>query len=582
MTDTIVFDPTDKKLDISTEENQVFLRLGDDLVAHCTVEGCHAWDDSKILAYFYLESLYYRGCATSHKYNESIFTLILNTLRATGRDDFITADWTGVRYEVAEQASSGATVYVTATTTDGFDLTLNYMSPGLARQETIIRHQDEIPSIDELYAGLSGKREKEWVNNGTILFNGLVFNYDSAATAMFTMNHRLQIFEEGGELLLSDEDVQGSGLLDILISLYRKLQLRMVYGEIEALSNEQRLLLSTNLGELLSSAFGMSEYLEMVDGVSVAIRGSINNEIQCAITHTYLADTDRVRADFRFFTMSQSWMVEHSVTFGPDEEEVFVTDAYNRNTAQIRAGLGLDVVDQPINTLNDLPFDNRDFGGVPQNTDGMMFTPVTNEQMLEEYPDEAEAGEPLNVTAVVAVGPAGGIGIGSDLLFRIKEDLQFFKQVTSGHVVIMGRKTFESIGKPLPNRQNIVITTDPEYVLNLYTPENDKQYDNLHCVTSIEEAVRLGGRLANTVYNNNELMVIGGATIYDQFMPFTQRILMTSVNASDSHADVFFPLSGADIELWWQARTLNETQEGTLDDTGVTVTYDRYELTRKQ
>ena len=134
----------------------------------------------------------------------------------------------------------------------------------------------------------------------------------------------------------------------------------------------------------------------------------------------------------------------------------------------------------------------------------------------------------------------------------------------------------------MPIRQNIVITTDPEYVLNLYTPENDKQYDNLHCVTSIEEAVRLGGRLANTVYNNNELMVIGGATIYDQFMPFTQRILMTSVNASDSHADVFFPLSGADIELWWQARTLNETQEGTLDDTGVAVTYDRYELTRKQ
>lgn len=582
MTDA-VFNPTDKVLDIKREENELSLWLGEEMVAYSGIEGADQWPDTKALAYFYLEARAVRGCIANEKYNESIFTLIMNTLiEKVGQDDFSKADWEGLTYECIEHGTPQP-VYSTFTTTDGYDLDLRYMTPGLAWQNTTINHDEEVPSGEELYARLTGKGNQEWTSNGQIVYQGLVYAYDSAASAVFTMKNRLQIIEEGGNVIYSDEDVRGQGLIDALVDLHRKFQLRMIYGEIEALLADQKLLISNNVAHLLSDMFGMGEYLELVDGLNNSVRGSINAEVQCLITHTYLADNGRIRADYRFFTNNQQWAVEHSTSFGPDEAEVFVTDVYSANTAQIRFGLGLDVTDEPINTLSDIPFDNRGYGE-PATTQpaAPMFTPVSYEQMLEENPDEADAGDPVNVTAVVAVGPNGGIGHGSDLLFRIKEDLKFFKQVTSEHVVIMGRKTFESIGRPLPNRQNIVVTTDPEYVLKLYTPENDQQYDNLHCVTSIEEAVRLGARLANTVYSNNELMIIGGAEIYKQCMPFTQRILLTSINGDDSHADVFFPLSGKDIQAGWVASAINGMQEEILDDGITSVTYERYELTRKQ
>lgn len=582
MNDT-VFNPTDKKLTLTTDENQVRLMLGEEQLSQCNVEGCDQWDDSKILAYFYLEARVNNGCILEPKYNESIYTLILNTLKAqTGQDDFLTADWDGVRYECVEH-STPQPVYSTFTTTDGYDLTVSYMTPGLAWQNAVIRHDEEVPSGEELYARLTGKGNQEWVSNGQVMHDGVLYSYDSAATAVFTMKNRLQITVEGGDVIYSDEDVRGNGLIEALVDLHRKFQLLMNYGEVEALSDEHRLLISSNVAVVLRDLFGMGEYLELVDGLSNSIRGNIDPEIQCLITHTYVGETGRIRIDYRFFTNNQQWAVEHSVSFGAGEEQPFVTDVFTRNADQIRFGLGLVSLEQPITALSDIPFDNRSYGEVTQPTSGEpVFMPVSNEQLLEEDPDSAEAGEPVLVTAVVAAGPRGGIGHGSDLLFRIKEDLQFFKQVTTDHVVIMGRKTFESIGKPLPNRQNIVVTRDPEYVLNLYTPENDQQYNNLHCVTSIEEAVRLGARLANTVYNNNELMVIGGAEIYQQCMPFTQRILMTSINGDDSHADVFFPLSGADIQAGWVASVINDTQEVILDDGVSTLTYERYELTRKQ
>lgn len=573
MTDTTVFDPTDKKLEIRTGDAEVSLYLGDDLVAHCQMAGCEQWDDTKILAYFYLESLFHRGCAISGTYNESIFTLILNTLHASGHEDFVTADWTAVKYEVASMADTNAAVYVTVTTTDGFDITLDYMTPGLAWQQLIVRHNEEVPTVDELYAKLSGKDVREWTSNGTVFYKGIVYNYDAAATQLFTMQHRLQILEEGGEVLYSDEDAQGRGLIEVLMDLYRKLQLNMNYGDVVDLNHEHRQQIQANLGEMLTDTFAMGEFLELVDQTSHSIRGSVTEDVMCLISHTYLADAGKVRADFRFFTVGQGWQVENSKAFSLEEAPILVNDVYNQNRAQIRAGLGLDAIDLPTESLADIPFDNRETGyDAPQ----PMFTPVEQEEILDEDPEAAFAGDPLEVTAVVAVGPRGGIGQGNDLLFRIKEDLQFFKQATINHVIIMGRKTFESIGKPLAGRQNIVISRDPEYVLNLYGPDNDEQYDNLHSVTSVEEAILLGGRLAAEHYGNNELMVIGGGQIYKEFIPMTSKILMTSVNVDDSNADTFFPVTGQDIASSWDAAALATG----LNDGNVT--YDRYVLTRKQ
>ncbi|QXO10086.1 hypothetical protein pEaSNUABM37_00125 [Erwinia phage pEa_SNUABM_37] len=578
MTDTTVFDPTDKKLEIRTGENQVSLHFGEYLVAHCATQGCDQWSDTKILAYFYLEALYRRGCVMNHMFSESIFTLILNTLHASGHDDFVSADWADVKYETSSATATSVAVYVTVTTTDGFDITLNYMTPGLAWQQLVVTHAEEVPTMDELYDRLKGKGNEEWTSLGTLIHDGIVYNYDAAATALFTMKNRLEIIIEGGDLIYSDAEAQGHGLIEVLMDLYRKLQLRMNYGEIDMLSAEHIQLVQSNLGKLLTDVFAMGEYLELADNTSHTIRGSVSEDILCTISHTYIAEAGKIRADFRFLTMAQNWSVERSEAFDVDGMPVYVDAVYNQHAAQIRAGLGLDVVDQPAQTLADIPFENREVGNdfvQPQYAEPV-FTPVSNEELMMEDPDNAVAGDPLVVTAVAAVGPHGGIGMGSDLLWRIKEDLQFFKQVTTNHVVIMGRKTFESIGKPLPNRQNIVITRDPEYVLNLYTPENDQQYDNLHCATSIEEAVLLGGRLAAQVYGNNELMVIGGGEIYKEFLPMTSKVFLTYVKGDDSHADVYFPITSEDIGMYWTPQILAEG----LEEDGVQ--YDRFVLTRKQ
>lgn len=573
MNDT-VFDPTDKKLTLKTSENHVSLWLDDELLSQCDVEGCDQWTDSRKLAYFYLEARVNNGCLLEPKYNESIFTLILNTLKAqTGQEDFLTADWQGVSYECVDYETPQP-VYSTFTTTDGYDLTVRYMSPGVAWRETVVRSEDTIPTAEEMYNQLFNGAEKEWVSNGMITHDGMTYSFDQAASALFTVNRRLQIRDETGKLIYDDEDVKGLGIVDAAASLHRQMQLGMWYGAIAEVPNELKLTLSNNVAHLLQDMFGMGEYLELEDGASHSIRGSVD-DLQCLISHTYMAEANKVRADFRFFTNTQPWSIEFSDSFSFDEPPMMVVDVYNRHRAQIRGGLGLDLPEAEIHSLGDIPFENRDVG-----YESVMqpFTPVTPEEEAAYYQDEEEdmAGDPLMVTQVVAVGPRGGIGMGNDLLFRIKEDLRFFKQVTTDHVVIMGRKTFESIGRPLPNRQNIVVTTDPEYVLNLYTPENDQQYDNLHCVTSIEEAVMLGGRLAMAVYGNNELMVIGGAGIYQQFMPMTQRILMTSIsNGDDSHADVFYPLTGEDIQREWFASVINSA----LEEDGLQ--YERYELTRK-
>ena len=116
------------------------------------------------------------------------------------------------------------------------------------------------------------------------------------------------------------------------------------------------------------------------------------------------------------------------------------------------------------------------------------------------------------------------VGNGGNLLFRIPDDLKRFKSLTSGHPIIMGRKTFESIGRPLPNRTNIIITRNPEF-----------KVEGCIVVSSLEEALQKGGNNENL-----EIFVIGGGEIYKQALPITDKLYLTIVE-SDKEGDVFFP-----------------------------------------
>ena len=130
------------------------------------------------------------------------------------------------------------------------------------------------------------------------------------------------------------------------------------------------------------------------------------------------------------------------------------------------------------------------------------------------------------LSIVVATGKNGEIGKDNRLLWHLPADMKYFKSLTTGHPIIMGRHTYESIGRPLPNRRNIVITR-----------QKDLQIIGVEVVNSLEEAMAL-------VKDDPEIMVIGGADVYKQALPLAQRIYITRVNAT-MEADRFFPTFNA-------------------------------------
>jgi dihydrofolate reductase len=129
------------------------------------------------------------------------------------------------------------------------------------------------------------------------------------------------------------------------------------------------------------------------------------------------------------------------------------------------------------------------------------------------------------ISIIVAVDEKRGIGKNNDLLVKIPADLKRFKEITSGHPIVMGRKTFESIGRVLPNRTNIIITRDPEY-----------KEDGAVVVHSLDEAIEQ----AKSASGSSEIFIIGGGQIFEQALPMTDRIYLTLVKG-DYEADIFFP-----------------------------------------
>jgi dihydrofolate reductase len=124
---------------------------------------------------------------------------------------------------------------------------------------------------------------------------------------------------------------------------------------------------------------------------------------------------------------------------------------------------------------------------------------------------------------IVAIAKNNAIGKDNKLLWHISEDMKWFKKLTTGHTIIMGKRTFESLPiKPLPNRRNIVITDDPA-----------DHFVGCDMATSIVDATKLCNPL-------EENFIIGGASVYTQFLPLSDRIYLTRVY-KEFEGDVFFP-----------------------------------------
>jgi dihydrofolate reductase len=135
-------------------------------------------------------------------------------------------------------------------------------------------------------------------------------------------------------------------------------------------------------------------------------------------------------------------------------------------------------------------------------------------------------------TLIAAMDRNQGIGIENRLPWQIPEDLQHFKRTTTGKPIVMGRKTFDSIGRALPNRHNVVVTRNPAW------------FDRgVSSVPSVDVAI-------NFLRHSAEVCIIGGAEIYKAFLPHAQRLILTEID-HEFKCDAFFP--EFDRNMWVEA-----------------------------
>ncbi|MDB5085292.1 MAG: dihydrofolate reductase [Bacilli bacterium] len=142
------------------------------------------------------------------------------------------------------------------------------------------------------------------------------------------------------------------------------------------------------------------------------------------------------------------------------------------------------------------------------------------------------------ISLIVAMAENRTIGLNGQIPWRIPGEQAYFKRVTMGHSIVMGRKTYESIGKPLPGRTNYILTRDRQF-----------SADGCHVVHEIETILELS--------KTDEVFVIGGAEVYNFFFPYADKVYLTLVHA-EFDGDAFFP----ELDDSWE---LIESQEGPSD-----------------
>jgi dihydrofolate reductase len=176
----------------------------------------------------------------------------------------------------------------------------------------------------------------------------------------------------------------------------------------------------------------------------------------------------------------------------------------------------------------------------------------------------------LRLTIIVAIDLECGIGVNNTLPWHLPEDLAFFKRTTSGHPIIMGRKTFDSIGKPLPNRRNIVITRNLNWT-HAGVDAVPSLAAAIEMVNSAAVAASTAASMSASSPAHAEAFIIGGAQIFAEALPHVQRLLVTEIDKRFD-CDTFLP--PIDRQQWQE--TARETHYSAANACNFAfVTYER-------
>ena len=145
------------------------------------------------------------------------------------------------------------------------------------------------------------------------------------------------------------------------------------------------------------------------------------------------------------------------------------------------------------------------------------------------------------ITIIAAIGKNNELGKDNQLLWHLPEDLKYFKKMTMGHPIIMGRKTYESIGKPLPNRTNIVVSRKEDWF-----------EEGILIVPSIKDAIKHAKKI------NEQIFIIGGGNIYEQTIDLADCLKITQVDFQ-TKADAFFPK--IDENIWQKTDEIHHPKD---------------------
>lgn len=159
-----------------------------------------------------------------------------------------------------------------------------------------------------------------------------------------------------------------------------------------------------------------------------------------------------------------------------------------------------------------------------------------------------EAVKKINL--IVAMTEEGIIGQGNDLPWHIPEDLKHFKKTTLSNIILMGRNTFESIGKPLPGRKNFILTSDPERI-----PVQVRENENVFIFSSFEDAKTAASKMSE------ELYIIGGASVYRDTLKYTDKLYISKIK-KNYPGDVYFPEYD---KSEWSLESSEDYQDFTLE-----------------
>ena len=174
-------------------------------------------------------------------------------------------------------------------------------------------------------------------------------------------------------------------------------------------------------------------------------------------------------------------------------------------------------------------------------------------------PDDVE----VKIAAIVAVTSNGVIGRDNQMPWHLPNDLKYFKETTMGKPVVMGRKTFESIGRPLPGRTNIVVTGNRDY-----------HAKGVEVVYSLGDAIKLARRAAEAE-GVKELMIIGGAKLYAEALPLVERLYLTEIKA-EIEGDAYFEV--LNLDEWLEAGRQDFAAEGANPYNYSFVVYNRVQI----